>query len=87
MSKVNNFDVLKQMSAENLDIRMSPSTNIVNMNKTKAGTQVTIGAEGDVLNPIMRGDLGVCLMMWNTKQFNELKARMEAESEAVDDPR
>lgn len=87
MSKVNNFDVLKQMSAENLDIRMSPSTNIVNMNKTKAGTRVTIGAEGDVLNPIMRGDLGACLMMWNTKQFNELKARMEAESEAVDDPR
>lgn len=74
---VNNFDVLKRMSADNLDIRLG--TDILNMKTVKAGTQITMGIAGDVLNPIFRGELHACLIIYDKKQFNELKAKMEAE--------
>jgi len=41
---INNFDVLKRMSAENMDIRMG--TDVLNMKAVKAGTQITMGAPG-----------------------------------------
>jgi hypothetical protein len=54
---VNNFDVLKRMSADGCDIRLASGNNILNMKKVKAGTQITIGVEGDVLNAIFRNEL------------------------------
>jgi hypothetical protein len=41
--RVNTFDVLKAMSAENLDIRLAPLANVVKLHKVRGGTEVTIG--------------------------------------------
>ena len=77
---VSNFDVLKRMSAENLDIRLSTSENILRMNKAKAGTQITFGVSGDVLNAIYRNELHCCLLIWNKQQFIDTKAKIEDEA-------
>ena len=79
MSDVNNFDVLKRMSAENKDIRMAPSSNFLRMQTVKAGTQITVGVEGDVVGSIFSGELVGCLLLFNKKQFDELKKKMEEE--------
>jgi hypothetical protein len=78
MSKVNNFDVLKRMCDENMDIRLG--TDVVRMDKVKAGTQITMGAPGDCVTPIFLGELVPCLLIYNRKQFNELKATMERQA-------
>jgi len=74
---VNNFDVLKRMAAENKDIRLG--VDVLNMKKVKAGTQLTMGIAGDVITPIFLGELNCCLVIFNKKQFDELKAAMESE--------
>ena len=74
---VNNFDVLKRMSADNKDIRMS--TDVLNMKAVKAGSQITIEIAGNVLAKVMFGELNACLILFDKKQFNETKDRMEAE--------
>ena len=77
---VSNFDVLKRMSADNLDIRLSTSENILRMNKAKAGTQITFGVSGDVLNAIYRNELHCCLLIWNKQQFIDTMAKIEDEA-------
>ena len=79
--KVNNFDVLKRMSAEDKDIRMG--VDVLRMDKVKAGSQVTIGIAGDVVTPLFAGELHACLLIYNIKQFDELKAAMEQENESA----
>ena len=76
---VNNFDVLKRMGAENKDIRMSPSSNFLRMQTVKAGTQITVGVQGDVVGALYSGELVGCLLLFNKKQFDELKKKMEEE--------
>ena len=78
MAKINNFDVLKRMAAENKDIRLG--TDVLDLKKTSAGTKVTMGAPGDVVTPVFLGELQCCLLIYSKKQFDELKATMEAES-------
>jgi hypothetical protein len=77
VSTVNNFDVLKRMAAENKDIRLG--TDVLNMKAVKAGSQITMGIAGNVLSQLMFGELNACLILWDKKQFNELKTAMEAE--------
>jgi hypothetical protein len=78
---INNFDVLKRMSADNRDIRMAPS-NLLRANYTKAGTQVTMGVEGNVVGGLLNGNLVACLLLWDREQFNATKAQLEQESAA-----
>ncbi len=77
MGKVSNFDVMKRMSAEDLDIRLAPPENIVSVTKVKAGTNLTIGVCGDQVGAIANGDLIVCLLLFDRKQFNETKKKIE----------
>jgi hypothetical protein len=77
---VNNFDVLKRMAAENKDIRLG--TDLLNMKAVKAGSQITMGIEGNVLAQLMFGELNACLILYNKKQFIETVATMEKENEA-----
>ena len=77
MSNVNSFDVLKRMSAENMDIRLAPSKNVIRMQKVNAGTQITIGVEGDVISGILNNELNACLLIFSMKQFDETKKKME----------
>lgn len=76
---INNFDVLKRMGQENLDIRLSPSENIVSVTKVKAGTNLTIGVTGDQVGAIASGDLCVCLLLFDRKQFAETKLKIAGE--------
>ena len=76
-AQVNNFDVLKRMSVENADIRLG--VDVLNTKAVKAGTEVTIGIGGNVVTPIFFGELRACLLIYNKKQFDETKAKMEQE--------
>lgn len=66
------------MSIDDLDIRLATSENLLNMKLVKAGTQLTFGVSGDVLNRIYRNELHCCLLIWNKQQFADLKKEMEA---------
>lgn len=73
----NNFDVLKRMAAENQDIRFG--VDLVQAKKVAAGTQVTIGIAGEVVGSLLAGDLRACLILFNKKQFDETKEKLERE--------
>ena len=75
---VNNFDVLKRMASENKDIRLCTTMTKMNFNH-KLGTAVTIGVPGNVVFDLDNGTLNACLLLFDRKQFDELKAKMEAE--------
>ncbi len=76
--KINNFDVIKRMSEENMDIRIAQ--DVLDMKAGKQGTRVTVGVPGNVIAEIFSGDTRAFLMMYNVKQFNELKSKMEQEA-------
>lgn len=76
---VNGFDVLKKMSADNKKIMLATADNILRMSKVKAGTQITIGVSGDVLNQIYRGEMNCSFILFDSQQFKETKAELEAE--------
>lgn len=77
---VNNFDVLKVMGERNLDIRLAPFANVTNLRKVRAGTQVTIGVEGDVVAAIgLQGRFVGGLILADKAQFEETKRELEAE--------
>ncbi|MDD5304014.1 MAG: hypothetical protein PHS14_13015 [Elusimicrobia bacterium] len=77
MSDINSFEVLKVMGERNLDIRLAPLSNILRMQKTKHGTQVTIGVGGDVLQPIYAGRFVGGLILADKDQFEETKRELE----------
>lgn len=72
---VSNFDVLKKMAADNLDIRIA--TDMLNAQMTKKGTQVTFGVGGDVIASLMTDKLCCCLLLWDREQFNKVKKELE----------
>lgn len=80
--KVNNFDVLKRMSAENMRIQASPAENITNLSysEKKKGTKITIGVDGNVIHGIMFGETSCMMLLFDRAQFDELKKTMENEA-------
>lgn len=78
--RVNTFDVLKAMSAENQDIRMAPLANISNLRKVKGGTLVTIGVEGDVVEAIgIEGRFVGGLILADKDQYRATEERLRRE--------
>lgn len=76
MPTVNNFDVLKAMAEQNMDIRLC--TTIVRMDyDAKVGTKVVVGVPGNVCFEVSEGKLNALLLLFNMKQFDELKKAME----------
>lgn len=76
MPKVNNFDVLKAMSEQNMDIRLC--TTIVRMDyDAKVGTKVVVGVPGNICFEVSEGKLNALLLLFDKKQFDELKKAME----------
>ena len=72
---VSNFDVLKKMAADNLDIRIT--TDMLSAQLTKQGTQVTFGVGGDVIASLMTDRLCCCLLLWDREQFDRVKKELE----------
>lgn len=78
MPTVNNFDVLKAMAEQNMDIRLC--TTIVRMDyDAKVGTKVVVGVPGNVCFEVSEGKLNALLLLFNMEQFNKLKKLLEAE--------
>lgn len=77
MTSVNNFDVLKKMSADNLDIRLG--TDFLGGKTNRQGCRIEIGIAGNPLGELLAGDLRACLILFNKKQFDETKAKLETE--------
>ena len=73
---MNNFDVLKEMAARNLDIRLASLGNIISARTVKAGTQITIGVEGNVCNGILSGQFVGGMILVRQDQFNAVKAEL-----------
>ena len=82
MPKINNFDVLKRMCEENMDIRVTPISSALRVKKVTGGMHVTFGVNGDnVLYKMLTGGFGGSLMLVDRKSFDALKEKMEAESQ------
>jgi hypothetical protein len=78
---VNNFDVLKAMGERGLKVTLAPLSNILNMRKVKAGTQVTIGLEGDLIMPLLEGKFVGGLILADQAEFYRVKADLEARTD------
>lgn len=75
---VNNFDVLKEMTKRDLNIRLAPIDNITEMHKTKKGAKVTFGVEYEVMMAIADHKVVGGFIIADLEQFNRIKKEMEA---------
>jgi hypothetical protein len=82
MSKVNSFDVMKRMSAENKDIQMFP--DVVSAQTAKGGGHVTVGVSAELVTAMAVGSpkYKVFLLALNEEQYNAVSAALENESKA-----
>lgn len=80
---IGHFDICKEMAKRSMDIRLSPLDNIANMKlvNKKRDTEITIGIEGDMLNPIFRGKYVGGLLLCNKEQYFQLKEELERGSQ------
>jgi hypothetical protein len=76
---INNFDVLKRMCAENMSIQLCTTITQMNYSQKKGGTEVSVGVPGNVCFEIESGRMNAVLLMWSNREFDEMKAKMEAE--------
>ena len=74
--KISSFDVLKVMSERDMDIRLAPLENIAELKKVKAGTEVTIGVEGDLVGAIFNGKFVGGLILADRDQFQRVKQEL-----------
>jgi hypothetical protein len=81
MPKANSFDVMKAMCAANGKIQVAPLGNILNMRKTKAGTQLTIGVAGDVIAGILLGEYLGGLILCDKAEYEETARAIEADAD------
>jgi hypothetical protein len=78
MSKVGAFEVFNKMVEMNDGaIKLAPLDNIVHLKKVRAGTEVTIGVQGDVVGPIFNGRFVGGLILCDKVRYEEVKAEME----------
>lgn len=80
---VNNFDVLKAMGERNMDVQLAPLSQVTNLKKVRAGTQVTIGVGGDVVAAIgIENKFVGGLILADKTQFATVRAELEAAQNA-----
>ena len=82
-ANINSFDVLKRMGDENKQIMICPDVLNMNYSQKTKGTKVEVGVPGNVIGDIFGGTKKAVLLMWDKKEFDELKAKMEAEQQAT----
>ena len=80
MSKIGHFDICKAMAISGQDIRMSGLENVINLRKVKAGTQVTIGVYGDLVEAIgIENKFVGGLLLIDRQQYFAMKKALEKE--------
>lgn len=79
---VNNWDVLKVMSARNMDISLAPLSNIEGATHSKKGTLVRIGFAGNVVGGIARGDYVGGLILANAEQYEQVRKELAGRAPA-----
>jgi len=83
---INNFDVLKRMAAENKSIQLCTTVTQMNYSAKKGGTEVSVGVPGNVCFEMESGRMTAFLLLYNVREFNELKAQMARESSSTESP-
>lgn len=74
---INNFDVLKKMSADNLDIRAFPT--VLDARMAGGSGKVVIGVDPRTAFDLLAdGRVGAILLVWSAEQFTAIKAELEA---------
>ena len=82
---INNFDILKEMSRRNLDVRLAPLGNIDGMRYSdkKRATIVTIGVPGNVILQLTTDYFGGGLLLFNRSHFEEIKRELQEKEVAA----
>jgi hypothetical protein len=80
MAKVSNFDVLKRMGELNKNIQACNTITDMDYSQKLGGTKVTVGVPGNVVFDIQDGKLNAVLLLYDMREFKELKAAMEREA-------
>lgn len=77
--KVNNWEVLKVMSARDMDIGLAPLSNVegVTYNQRKGGSLVRIGFPGNILGKIARGGYLGGLILADAAQYEQVRKELE----------
>ena len=80
--KVSIFDVLSRMAETGFDIRRADPVNMCRLESLPKGegTNITIGADADVADAIVRGEFSFCLFIWNKEQYRVMLEKIEKEA-------
>ena len=80
MSKVSAFVVFERMTADNNNsLKFAPLENIINMQRTKRGINVTIGIGDDgFMEKVINGELVGGFIFCDTKEFRRLQDELSA---------
>lgn len=78
-AEINNWDVLKTMSARNMDIGLAPLSNLegATYNQRKGGSLVRIGYPGNILAGIARHEYIGGLILANAEQYEQVRKELE----------
>lgn len=81
--KVGHFDICKEMAKRGMDIRISLLENVTNMSYSKRskGTTVSIGIDGNIIEPLMHGKLVGGLLLCDKEQYFAIEKELLAATE------
>lgn len=76
------WDVIKHLGeTNNRSLRLAPMSNVLNVRKVKAGTQVTIGVGEDIIAGIANGSLVGGFLYCDRAVWRAAEAQLSAEAE------
>lgn len=84
MSKIGNFDILKVMAQREMDVQLAPiGSNFLGAKYNQKGnyTRVEIAFPGNVIAKIMTQSVLGGLLLFDLKQYTELRKELEQAEE------
>lgn len=80
-----NWAILREMSLRDMNIGLAPLGNVVQVQLTKAGTQVTIGWPGDIVAKLARGEFLGGLILADAEQYAQIRKELENKRKGLED--
>lgn len=68
----------RMVETDNKNLMLAPLSNVLSLRKVKAGTQIRIGIPGDLFGKIVLGKMCGGLLLCDIREFQKVKAEMEA---------